>query len=127
MPSIERLQRVVDILKALPDGRFDLATWRREHAFECGTVACAVGHACMDPELMEQGLDIVDNEPTFEGLTEWNAVEKFFGLSEAQSLRLFYACCYWDTYAAGQGQLSYRTLVIERLTSFINSNLKEQQ
>jgi len=92
MPNIERLKHLVTILRAVPPERFDMGYW------ECGTVACAVGHACHDPQFRKEGLHLakVDGfsqlRPVLDlgvRLDGWEAVEGFFGLIEPQAYSLF--------------------------------------
>ena len=120
----ERLQLLVTLLEEVrdtpkPDTLFNLGSWAGEIAVNpakhsltsqwlalssgrrqiltegfCGTRACAVGHACLDPRFNALGLRLDDgnegNFPVFDGSTSWEAVEKFFGLSASQATRLFY-------------------------------------
>lgn len=61
----------------------------------CGTTACAVGHACLDPWFNGQGLHLVaDSEPFYQGFGGWLAVSTFFGLTGSEANRLFMACNY---------------------------------
>ena len=88
MPDIERLKHLSDILKNVKPKNFDLSNWH------CGTTACAVGHACMDPVFNKQGLRFLKSypyTPTYKGIYSWGAVEEFFGLSEEQAEHLFAA------------------------------------
>lgn len=62
---------------------------------DCGFTACAVGHACLSHKLRSEGLTYLLNpdrphdsptismEPYFEGHEGWEAVRKFFGISDA--------------------------------------------
>jgi hypothetical protein len=91
----ERLTQMVAMLRSLPpEGlpaqgqervEFDLGSWN------CGTSACAVGHACLSPVFTEQGLayDRITGDPLFEGRVAWPAVERFFDLSPDRAERLF--------------------------------------
>lgn len=87
----ERLQQMVTMLRELPATHhigFDLETWH------CGTSACAVGHACINPEFRAQGLDLYVNTkgvaiPQYANLTGWDAVEDFFDLGMGDCERLF--------------------------------------
>lgn len=88
---IDRLQHLITILQLVPLERFSLRTWK------CGTTACAVGWACMDPLFNLQGLIHYGSGPYYEKpdaepnefYTHWAAVEMFFGLDEEQALHLF--------------------------------------
>jgi hypothetical protein len=86
----ERLQQMVTMLRELPEEQFDLADW------QCGTTACAVGHACLHPWFNDQGLmllvEIGDDapSPSYQGSFGWSAVEEFFDLSAVDAEYLFY-------------------------------------
>lgn len=74
--SLRRLQILVDHLKNVNPRKFDLrewaysAVWRNQCPVtldevtnpECGTTACAVGHACTIPEFQKLGLALVVSE-----------------------------------------------------------------
>lgn len=46
---------------------------------ECGTVACAVGHACQDNWFNEQGLTATESGcPSYGEVSSWGAVAVFF-------------------------------------------------
>ena len=91
----ERLQQMVTMLRELPATNhigFDLGDWY------CGTTACAVGHACLDPVFREQGLTLRQDFdgvcPVFGVHDGWDAVEMFFELSTAEAENLFYRPTY---------------------------------
>lgn len=76
------------MLRALPPekrGEFSLSDWK------CETTACAVGHACLDPVFIDQGLMFSTTwpTPTFGSLESWAAVEHFFDLTGKQREWLF--------------------------------------
>lgn len=50
----ERLELLIDVLSKVPPPQFDIGTWGMHH--KCGTVACALGWAALDPRMNEQGL-----------------------------------------------------------------------
>ena len=50
----ERLELLIDVLSKVPLPRFDIGTWGMHN--KCGTVACALGWAALDPRMNEQGL-----------------------------------------------------------------------
>ncbi|SDR37246.1 hypothetical protein SAMN05443245_5201 [Paraburkholderia fungorum] len=89
----ERLEQMVTMLRGLPvdaEPKFHLRTWN------CGTTACAVGHACFYQPLIDQGLrwNSMDRVPEFEGEESWDAVRGFFGLGREDAEYLFYDECY---------------------------------
>lgn len=80
---------------------FDLGVWKYgdRSAVQCGTVGCAIGHACDIPEFRDAGLHMCGGSdyiltPTFGGEEQWPAVEKFFGLTPEQALWLFSSYSY---------------------------------
>lgn len=58
--NIERLTRLKEIMQTVHDEKkpFTLATWvyLGSRPGECGTTACAMGYAALDPEFQKQGL-----------------------------------------------------------------------
>jgi hypothetical protein len=93
--STERLQHLITILEKVPEEKFDLLSWH------CGTTACAVGHAALDPVFNAQGFKLSPGiysqaaHPTFkpdedsETHTGWSAVAEFFDLSYGMACYLF--------------------------------------
>jgi hypothetical protein len=88
----ERLQHLKAILERVDqaepdmDARpgFDMQTWH------CGTSACALGHACLDPKFRAEGLHLGDGAlPMFEGAKGFVAGAEFFGISYRESKHLF--------------------------------------
>lgn len=68
---------------------FNLNCWVRQDS--CGTMACAVGEATFIQRFRDLGLRYSKRKmaPTFKGLQDWAAVEKFFGVSHDQATKLF--------------------------------------
>ncbi len=85
--NIERLQHLITILQNVKPEAFDLSAWH------CGTVACAVGHACLDPVFNRQGLKLWDAGsgliPCYADNIRWGAVHEFFDLTYNQAQHLF--------------------------------------
>ncbi len=52
--SARRLLVLAEFLEKLPDTSFDYSQWVGRN--ECGTTACALGHACRMPEFNDLGL-----------------------------------------------------------------------
>lgn len=106
----ERLQQMVTMLRGLPEEkreRFNLVEW------DCGTSACAVGHACCDPVFMSQGLTLGrywddGGYPVFEGKEGWCAVRKFFDLSAGVADLLFSSNSYEAEGDTTPGQVATR-------------------
>lgn len=62
----ERLLRLADHLDTLPAESFDMGHWGVLNPRGCGTVCCALGHACFIPEFAAEGLRLdfgTDQEP----------------------------------------------------------------
>ena len=83
---------------------FDLHSWYNDDKRQdlCQTTACAVGWCCLDPWFISQGLTLQWEKlgeevgksygcyfPVFQGLEEWEAVYKLFGLSPYDTDLLF--------------------------------------
>lgn len=58
-----RLLKLADTLEAVPRKEFDIREWGRDTTNKkgevCGTVACAMGHACSVPSFRAAGLKLV--------------------------------------------------------------------
>ena len=107
----ERLSQMVTMLRNLPP---EPAVKFRLHDWHCGTSACAVGHACLNPWFNEQGLTLNEyGGPDFKGGFGWNAVEEFFGVNQLESRRLFYEGEYAD------GSETQPAEVADRIESFL--------
>jgi hypothetical protein len=108
----ERLQQMVTMLRNLPEEKrenFDLTDWN------CGTSACAVGWACLDPVFIEQGLtfDRLRIAPEFMGSDGWHAVKAFFDIGFGQARDLF------DIGNYGKGASTGPDEVAARIEAFI--------
>lgn len=121
--NIVALRRMAELLhqvqaeidKGVPNkGAFDLSTWIDTESMElfdklmdtqpedryktvlhtCGTSACAIGYALLDPWFNAQGFkpDRIGPAwvgPMFQELTQWPAVLRFFQLNDLQAHHLF--------------------------------------
>ena len=73
-----------------------------EHTIDCGTVACAVGHACLLPEFNELGLKFgKDWDPIYEvegkvTSNSWAAVSDFFDIKHRAAEWIFDEYSYND-------------------------------
>jgi|TARA_R110000744_G_scaffold30815_3_gene72744 hypothetical protein len=96
----DRLQLIHDIVKEVPDKKFDMDIWMNRKG--CATAGCAIGWAASDPRIIEQGLHLVENAhgsvfPVFEnaksGATTAGTIHKhiaeFLDISVTDSLSLF--------------------------------------
>lgn len=96
-----RLLKLARILRDVPRRSFNMASWRSD----CGTTACAIGHACADSGFKRAGLhlekkfDMYDSTtvsyfpvldiPGVGTFTDWEAVAAFFSLSQYNAKLLF--------------------------------------
>lgn len=53
--GLRRLRHLLEVLKSIPLHDFDMETWG-EKTEACGTHACLLGHASLDPVFRRQGL-----------------------------------------------------------------------
>lgn len=83
---ITRYRQLIRVLGNLPEHEatkhFDMQTWGRDT--ECGTVACAAGHAGLDAWFVEQGFHLWRGMggiyvPAYKNYSNWGAIEAFFG------------------------------------------------
>lgn len=84
----KRLLILANHLRTVKPKKFSLEDWK------CGTVACAVGHACTIKEFVEEGLYIEESAgfvyvPVYKDFSSWEAVTEFFAISYADSQYLF--------------------------------------
>lgn len=102
----ERLLRLASHLDTVAPELFDMAYWGQERP-GCGTVCCAVGHACTIPEFASAGLALewpalqtpartMIAHPVFGSRDGVDAVAKFFGIWKADVEHLFTNEAYWD-------------------------------
>lgn len=113
----ERLTILRDyLLNEVPPDKFSITNW----VADCGTVACAIGHACNIPSFQKAGLHLEGKldpglSPAYNGNYSWRAVEKFFDLEAYQAAHLFDGEAY---------PKKYRTTLLEvvnRLAEYIRS------
>lgn len=136
---LDRLTTLAAHLDAVPADRFYLGTWfanriptdeELHHSeylpdspdfqpYDCGTVGCAIGHACWIPEFQAAGLRTSESRGAPEYQTpggllyqHWEAVFAFFGLNEEQGLHLFSDSHYPD------GGRTTPAQVAERIRAF---------
>lgn len=99
LPKLQRenCERLIEVLLGVEPAEFNMDFWWLDA--ECGTVGCLAGHGARDTVLNERGLrlklthvDAKDNAhfvPEFEGKTQTDALEAFFGITTLEAFRLF--------------------------------------
>lgn len=98
--AIERLTMLRNQLATLTDEQLDMHDWmsvEEPKIDDCGTVACALGWACLLPEFKAQGLTLEHPSgapfPTFrtdgEVFHNYKAAQKFFQISSEHAQALF--------------------------------------
>lgn len=89
----DKLLRLAEHLETQVKPRFfNMEVWAETE--ECGTVACAAGHACSIPEFRRAGFKIVYKSdgnlyPQYRGRESFDAIDKFFGLTDADTDFIF--------------------------------------
>lgn len=126
----DRLLRLADKLeetgpyegeKLTKDMRFNLDSW-----CQCGTVACAVGHAAYDEWFRRRGLKLETYDldyglkvPVYQEWRDDEAVEEFFDIGAHAVEQLFYA----QAYPAQSG--TRPKTVAKRIREFVASHDQE--
>ena len=114
-----RLLKLADLLEADAKNdkgvKFDLGAWAElpagEVTLDCQTTACAIGLACISSEFEEltyrrSGWQRNGLVPLFKDFRGWDAVQRFFGLTEGQAYRLFNDSSYPED--KGERAVAYR-------------------
>jgi hypothetical protein len=135
-----RLRKLEAFLGTVPAERFDMYSWvtglgpdyvgtgdivKRMEPKTCGFAACAVGWAASEPSLRKAGLRLTISllgwipGPEYKGLSGWQAVRKFFGMSGMGSdAEWLFAS---DRYSCGS-----RNITPDMVRARINALLAEQ-
>ena len=107
--NVERFNRAIAIIRGIPDAQLELKLWQhpagmtdewlykyvlRADEATCGTICCAGGWLCIQPEMQAQGLSLsaMGSPQYHDGKKEYRlfyALEKFFGITENESDSLF--------------------------------------
>ncbi len=139
MANRKRLEILSGLLRkdaANPSGvQFNLGTWGKTSIFNapenaltlgCETQACAIGLACLSPELQAEGLNYkVDYRryalkqltPIFGNHRSWSAVCEFFEIDGAAASHLFSATQYGESTIGHAAELA----VADRIDEFLKS------
>lgn len=80
----QRLNRLAEHLRTLDEDLY-MYTWFSD----CGTAACAIGHATLIPEFQEEGFQRFWSGVKYKGAVSWDAVEAFFEISSSEAHWLF--------------------------------------
>lgn len=102
----EKLLKLADYLETVEDEHFAMDIWyyRKDNkkiarTWDCGTSACALGHACFIPEFKKEGLRVAPSPSDygdkavfrvmFDGSYGSEAAAKFFGIGLRGAADLF--------------------------------------
>lgn len=72
--------------------KFNISFWYGTEGIEvnkCGTVACAVGSACLYKPFNDLGLELSFEAPLYKDQRGWHAVHDFFKIGDKESQFLF--------------------------------------
>lgn len=147
LPNLTRLKLLVAVLSEVaadawkPEAgvekpaRFDLGYWNTGcNAHQCGTSACAIGYAVLDPRIQAEGLyyDLTNYglplymkqdhpaSPTGLQLRAWDAVSEFFNIDESTALTLFSSSSYSRGWMADSLSETPMQDVIDRVQKLID-------
>jgi hypothetical protein len=101
----KRLLILANFLDNVPVRKFNLDCWRESWHdawrdgyagttdealmdIACGTTGCAIGHACVIPEFIQEGL-VWEGYPVYGDYEVWDAVHEFFEISPSMARTLF--------------------------------------
>lgn len=114
--SLWKLVRLIEHLEGVLDEDFDICHWKRESA--CRTTACAGGHACtIFPELkliLSYSSSVKYYTIEYKGLREFDALARFFGISNKTTLHIFHQDYYDEP---------TRRNVIRRIQKYVRKKL----
>jgi hypothetical protein len=113
--QLNRLLKLADFLDTLRPSQFDLSEWvSKVDVNGKPVVCCAIGWAAMLPEFRKRGLKLrpvafweeyytnhpaKKLDPVLKGYTNWDAIEKFFGVTNDDDLEYLF---YHKSYPAGE-------------------------
>lgn len=112
---LDRLETLAKHLETVPPETFNLGSWK------CGTTACAMGHACSIPSFRRAGLRLEKEMewgeavfiPSFKCEQDFDAAQRFFGISQSDSYHLF------DPMEYPNYERTRKQTVINRIRKFI--------
>lgn len=111
--SIRRLTKLTEIIRNVPKDKWNMYMWMatvnsttgrryKNREIVCGTVGCALGHACTDRGFRRFGLKLAVSPisghayPTYRCSSQELAGATFFGISLDQATRIFMP---WECYS----------------------------
>lgn len=119
--NIIALALLAQHLDTVDESRFCLHTW------DCGTTACAIGHAVNVPYIRDSGFQMRPTparadvrEPWFCGEVGWPAVMQFFDLTRDQAVELFWFA--GDGYSHGALAKTKAKDVAAKIRKFLQDN-----
>lgn len=148
MRNFERLTELLNVLKSIPEENFSLDHWIQtrysandstEELVKCGTVACAVGWACLHKPFQDLGLRLskdddrwseieVDEDnygikssfPVYQEKVGWGAISRFFSLDTKEATYIFAKESYQFLYTGEFYEPSVRDVIarIEKLLQY---------
>lgn len=86
----QRLRILAEIVEAVPQKQLDMWGWVYDD--ECGTVACAAGHACLSPRLRGLTLQkqyVHTRQPSYKNHRGWPALHMYFDLTPEEADYIF--------------------------------------
>lgn len=118
-----RLRKLIETLQNLPeDLEFDMGTWFEQK--NCGTAACALGAAALDPWHQAQGLRLARGSPHFYSTDEHRAVATGVDAG-ACYFEIPYSTSHWlfgpDAYNAEGGEPITPEHVIDRINYLLTN------
>ena len=117
--NIDRMNELVRYLKTIDEYHFNISEWSKRD-YERGTVRCAIGHAALNENFIQQGFSLIHANyefyPHYNGLSGWGAVISFFDIDISNAKFLF------DSGGYNESTPTTLSQVIERLTTFIKDN-----
>lgn len=83
---------------------------------DCGTAACAIGHAALIAEFQDEGFRPLHDDVAYKEARGWDAVQLFFDLTFPQAFRLFWGTQYKSP---SKGHFVKPSQVAERINALI--------
>lgn len=123
MDTIQKLERIIENMKLVPDTHFDMSKW------SCGTVCCAFGASRNDEDFyaldLRWGLSVKRNSfyPVYCGEAGFSAITLFLGISQYDCYYLFNPLEYEEEFGTSNPS---KDAVIDRIQNYINTLKNEK-